>query len=147
MFGNKVLKFTICIIWESTKNNSVEKTLSLTKTREVFRKVSLKSDLHWIGLLTIEISLDILILVHHSVSIPYFGSWSLSCLFWFHLPQRIARDSFTKHGMIIRAPWMTVAWHWWRCHIFQADKYWYDLNVVVWHHWKSWDVRSCFSRD
>ena len=49
IFGNKNLKFAICIMLEPTKKNSWEKTPFLIKEREIFRE-ELKSDIGWIGL-------------------------------------------------------------------------------------------------
>lgn len=127
-FGNKILKFAICITWESTKKYSLEKILFLTKEREIFNKESLKPDLSWIRLST----LDMLSLI---LFVPFikrlgllqvaFVLWSRYCLFCFLLSLRIVRSSLTKQWYNRRGPWRTVA----LCsNIFQADKHGYDLN-------------------
>lgn len=43
MFGNDVLKFAICVVWESTKKSRLEETLLLTKKKGV-----MQFDLSWI---------------------------------------------------------------------------------------------------
>lgn len=104
MFGNKVLKFAICTIWGSTKNNRLEQILFLGKTRHKVSdrypildfRTPLKSDLGFFTACYCPVC---------SASIILAGLLRLPLL---------------STGATVRDPWMTVALHY---AIFRADKH------------------------